>query len=120
MNRFIWVTIFCIAVGCTRTTSDSSILPKEQMTHVLWDMIQVDELATLRLIKDTTKDVRTERIQLYQKVFTLHKTTEKQFSRSFKYYMNHPDVMKVMFDTLEARGARERKISYMSRDSTAK
>jgi hypothetical protein len=80
------------------------------MAKVLWDMVQADELATIRLAKDTGKNVKTERIQLYKKVFQLHKISEEQFSKSFHYYSGHPDQLKVIFDTLEARGTRERKL----------
>ena len=104
-------------MACSGGNKNKNILPENQMVSVLWDMIQVDELATTRLMKDTGKDGKRERIQLYQKVFQLHKISEKQFSNSFNFYSGHPDLMKNLFDTLEARGARERKNSYLHKDS---
>jgi hypothetical protein len=106
--------------ACSNKGTEAELLPKDKMAGVLWDMIQVDELATLRLIKDSSQPVKIGRIQLYEKVFRLHKTSEKQFSKSFSYYMDHPDVMKALFDSLEARGARERKLTYVSPDSLRK
>ena len=118
-RQFIVITI-CLLLGCKNTPSDSEVLTEDRMAKVMWDMMQVDELATLQLAKDTSKREKKERIQLYQKVFQLHKTSVKQFSKSFAYYTSHPDIMKFLIDTLEARGARERKISYTAKDSTVK
>jgi len=120
MSRQFWLITICILLGCSNKGSDNAVLPEDKMAKVLWDMIQVDELATLHLIKDTGKDVKKERIQLYEKVFYLHSTSKQQFSKSFTYYTNHPDRMKVLFDTLEARGVRERKITALVKDSIAK
>ncbi len=120
MRRQYLIILVCLLLGCRNAGSEDTVLPKDRMAKVLWDMIQVDELATVQLVKDSAKDVKKERIQLYQKVFQLHKISKKQFSKSFTYYSNHPDMMKALFDTLEGRGIRERKITYMSKDSLAK
>jgi len=117
--QFIVITT-CLLLGCKNTSSDSDVLAEDRMARVMWDMIQVDELATLHLAKDTSKTEKKERVQLYQKVFQLHKTSVKQFSKSFAYYTSHPDIMKLLIDTLEARGVKERKISYAAKDSTTK
>ncbi|MEO5999364.1 MAG: DUF4296 domain-containing protein [Chitinophagaceae bacterium] len=120
MKRQFWLIPICLIIGCSGKNSGKTLLPENQMVKILWDMIQVDELATARLARDTGKDPKKERIQLYQKVFQLHKISEKQFSNSLTYYSGHPDLMKVMFDTLEARGTRERKNSYLHKDSLPK
>lgn len=120
MKPCSWIIAIFIFFGCADKNPDKKIIPEVKMSRVLWDMIEVDELATSRLLKDTTKNPKKERIKLYQKVFNLHDITEKQFSNSFAYYSSHPDMMKVLFDTLEARGARERKISLLPKDSLKK
>ena len=120
MKLQLVVMAICLLLGCKNTGSDGDVLPEDKMAKVMWDMIQVDELATLHLAKDTSKNEKKERIQLYQKVFQLHKTSVKQFSQSFTYYTGHPGIMKLLIDTLEARGARERKINYTVKDSIAK
>lgn len=120
MRGYLLIIYVCLLWGCTNRHPEKTILPREQMSRVLWDMIQVDELATSQLSKDTTKVAKQERIQLYQKVFQLHKITKEQFSKSFKYYSSHPDLMKVMFDTLEARGVNERKNMFSPKDSLRK
>ena len=120
MKSYYGIITILLFFGCANKNADKIVLPEQKMASVLWDMIQVDELATMRLAKDTTKNVKKERIQLYQKVFQVHQISEKQFSNSLKYYSGHPDLMKVLFDTLDARGARERKNSYTHADSLIK
>lgn len=117
MKRHSWIIAITLIIGCSTSDADKDVIPKEKMTKVLWDMIEVDELATLRLTRDTAINAKKERIELYQKVFQLHKISREQFSKSFTYYSGHPDLIKGLFDSLEARGTRERKNSFIHKDS---
>ena len=120
MKMHSWVILMCLFMGCSNKSSEKLIIPENEMVKVLWDMIQVDELANTRLSRDTGKDAKKERIQLYQQVFRLHNISHEQFSNSFNYYSRHPNRMKVLFDTLEARGSLERKNIYAPKDSLPK
>ena len=53
-------------------------------------------------IKDTTKNIKTQRITLYEQIFAIHKTNREEFYKSFKYYQQHPDKNKILFDSLNA------------------
>jgi hypothetical protein len=117
MKRHYWIITLCLAMACTNGKSEKDVIPKEKMTAILWDMIQVDELATLRLTRDTGRNAKKERMELYQKVFQLHKISRDQFSKSFTYYSVHPELIKGLFDSLEARGTRERKNTFLPKDS---
>lgn len=107
MSRYLWFLSFFFLLGC-KSNSDTKLIPQMKMTTVLWDMIQIDELAASRLARDTGRDEKKERILLYQKVFDIHQVSKKQFYNSYKYYAFHPDKLKVLFDILEARGIRGR------------
>ena len=121
MRGFLLFIILFFVTGCSdKSKSAVDIIPQEKMARIIWDMIQVDELASANLAKDSTKDIKKERMKLYLKVFQLHKVSKEEFSTSFKYYSGKPDVMKVLFDTLGARGEREHKNVYISPDSLAK
>ena len=121
MRGFLLFIIIFFVGGCSdKSKSAVDIIPKEKMTRIIWDMIQVDEFASANLAKDTTTSLRMQRMKLYLKVFQLHNVSKEEFSTSFKYYSGKPDVMKVLFDTLGARAERERKNVYMSPDSLAK
>ncbi|MBE7169990.1 MAG: DUF4296 domain-containing protein [Williamsia sp.] len=97
--------VFISCAGCHR--SAPTILPVNKMTNVMWDMIQVDEFATGFLAKDSSKNIKLERMKLYQQVFTLHHVSDKDYFASFKYYTAQPDLFKTMIDSLSGRATRE-------------
>lgn len=73
----------------------------------MWDLLLVDEYLITKPV-DSLSDAKTERSKFYSEVFRLHKTDQAQFSKSYKYYVGHPDRLKVIFDTLTARGIKAR------------
>jgi hypothetical protein len=118
MKTWILFLVITAATGCTdNKRAGSAIIPEQKMTKVLWDIIQVDEFANVYLISDSLRDVKKERMKLYKQVFRLHQVSEKDFFSSYKYYADHPDIMKELFDTLGNRADREKKAIYMPRDS---
>jgi len=108
--------LLCIVLiaGCSEKDSiPSDVMGKEEMGSVLWDMMQADQYATTYLIKDSSKvNVKMETLKLYEEVFRLHKVTREEFRKSFQFYQDHPDITRVLFDTLIARGNRMRSESY--------
>lgn len=88
----------------------AALLPKEKMEKVLWDMVLADRFSSQYLLKDSLKmDVKAETFKLYEEVFAINKVSREQFISSYKYYLNHPRVLKVMFDSVSSRANRERK-----------
>lgn len=121
MKVLIFVMVIIAATGCTdHKRAGTAIIPEHKMAKVLWDMIQVDEFSNVYLVNDSSKDAKKERMKLYKQVFRLHQVSEKDFFSSYKYYVDRPDVMKELFDTLSNRGEREKKVIYMPKDSILK
>lgn len=112
---FLLISFLLFRCG-NKTRGGIQIIPTPKMTTVIWDMIQVDEFATANILKDTTKNIKLERIKLYQHVFKLHKVSEKEFSNSFNYYTGRPDIMKMIFDSLSSRAERERRTMYLPKN----
>lgn len=104
------------ALACTNSAkTPADIFPKEKMEKILWDMMLADRYSNQYLLKDSaTKNVKLETIKLYEQVFQVHKTNRSEFVKSFKYYLNRPDLTKVIFDSLAARGNRNRDTLYKS------
>ena len=106
--------LFClllvIGISCKDSTKiPSGILPKDKMENLMWDMMLADRYSAQFLVKDSaTKDVKLETMKLYEQVFQLHHITREEFVKNYKYYLNRPDISKAMFDSLSARGTRNR------------
>jgi hypothetical protein len=106
--------LLIIAAGCSdKNNVPSGILSQEKMAGVLWDMIQADQYSTLYLAKDSAKtNTKMETLRLYEEVFRLHQVSREEFRKSYQYYLDHPALNQVLFDSLEAKGIRLRTEGY--------
>ena len=107
---FLVGVLLVMGISCNDSTKVSSgILPKDKMENLLWDMMLADRYSAQFLLKDSaTKDVKLETMKLYEQVFQMHHITREQFVKNYKYYLSRPDISKVLFDSLSARGTRNR------------
>lgn len=109
----IGLIIFFLAPGCTNQYKvPPDILPKDKMEKVLWDMILADRYASVFLSRDSAKNIKEETFTLYEQVFTIHKITRQQFTKSMKYYLDRPDISQVMLDSLATKANRRRDEMY--------
>src|ERR1700759_226624 len=84
----------------------SGILDREKMEAVMWDMIQADQYADY-LKKDSAHlDLKAEHLRLYEQVFRLHDVSREKFQKSYNWYLAHPEMNQVLFDSLQTRGNR--------------
>jgi len=90
------------------------IIPQTEMQKILWDMLLADRYTSQFIAKDTTKKIKIENLKLYDQVFQLHKVTKTQFVESFEFYLQHPKLTKVMFDSLYAGSNRMRGEVYLT------
>jgi hypothetical protein len=101
-------------VGCAdKNRVPSGILSREKMEDVMWDMVQADQYAALYLARDSTRiSTKTETLRLYEQIFRLHEVSREEFRKSYQYYLDHPTLNQVLFDSLVSRGARLRTEAY--------
>lgn len=116
MRVFVGLLIvgFVVAVACSDDKKvPSNVIAKDEMESILWDMMLADRYSAQYLLKDSLKmDVKLETFKLYEQVFQVHKITREEFLKSYKYYLQRPDITKVIFDSLAARGSRQRDLMY--------
>jgi Domain of unknown function (DUF4296) len=60
----------------------------------------------------TRIDVKAETLKLYEEVFRLHDVSREEFSKSYQYYLAHPELNQMLFDSLISLGNRLRTESY--------
>lgn len=107
-------------VACTNKDKiPNDVLPRDEMEKVMWDMVQADRFSSQFLERDSVarKNIKTENLILYEKVFQVHKITQEEFVHSFKFYLSRPDINKVLFDTMAARANRRRADVYTNPDT---
>lgn len=90
------------------------IIPPTKMEKVMWDMVQADRFAATFIIRDSAKvNVTDETFKMYDKVFQVHKISKDEFVKSFKFYLDRPDISKKMFDSLVSYGQKKKPEVYI-------
>ncbi len=104
------ITVLCLA--CSKGSVPRDIIPPNKMTPLVFDIIRADEFVTDFVLRDTSLKEKEQRIKMYEQVFLVHHTTHDAFYKSFRYYQQHPDINKVLFDSLVSFGNRKLNLNY--------
>jgi len=64
------------------------------------------------VMRDRSKNKETEIKREYEKIFFMHGVTEEQFEKSYDFYRSHPDIYKILMDSLDAKAQRKRNEAY--------
>ena len=99
----IFFFIFFLISCKSRDKIPKNILPQEKMQAVLWDIIRADKFLTDFILKDTSLNKDTASINLYQQIFRIHHVSKEKFQQSFAFYRSHPDLLKIILDSLNLR-----------------
>ena len=91
------------------------LLSTEKMQQVLWDILQADAFTQNFIKPDSTKKELIENAALQKKIFELHKISREDFYYSYNYYSAHPEVMKMILDSVSAKAERDRTKIIMER-----
>ena len=98
----ICIIILCIFFSCTQKKKvPEDILPPDKMGRLVFDIMRADELLIQKKTDSIAKDSFSQS-NLYKSVFKLHKTNKEEFRRSFVFYENHPDLMKIILDSMHS------------------
>jgi hypothetical protein len=114
MRIIACLLVLAFLAGCSNKDKvPSGIIPRDQMSSILWDMVQADQYSDAYLVKDSAHiNVKMETMRLYLKVFQLHKVSLDDFKKSMRFYLDHPDMTRSLFDTVINRGNRQRSESF--------
>ena len=114
MRLWIFVLALVALASCTdHMKVPSDIIPRHKMELVFWDMIQADRYATNFLNKTgDSAAVKKSTFELYDQVFRIHGITEKDFKKSYLFYMSRPDIVYALFDSVVAHTDKRRKDIY--------
>ena len=111
MTRFLNIAFFLLLLvchSCNDKKQEGSIIAKEKMQAVLWDILQAEVFTVNFIKKDSSKNEPAENASLQKKIFDLHKISRDDFTKSYDYYSSQPELMKLMLDSMSARAERDR------------
>lgn len=108
---FLYCFIILFAACASYDEMPANIIPIDKMKLITWDMLRADEYAKLQFVKDSST-LTKKTLELYQQVFAIHSITKDQFYESTRYYQAHPDVNKILLDSVSAYSMRQRQDLY--------
>ncbi len=100
MIRF-WAFMLLILLACNNGNLTKGVLKPQKMQQVLFDIIQADALVDAKYSTDTSLNRLSESVGLYQAVFKIHNVSAHNFKKSFRFYQNHPELLKPILDSLQ-------------------
>lgn len=112
MKPCIYLFISIILASCYSADKRPAVVIKpDEMQSILWDLMRAQTLASQTALKDSSVDAAFETKILSEKIFQIHKTDSAKFSKSYTWYLKHPDRLKLIFDSLYAQKQREKDTS---------
>jgi surfactin synthase thioesterase subunit len=103
MRYFVFIASLLIVFGCTRNDRiPKNIISQNEMRKIMWDLMRADAYVSDFIMKDSTRDKKTESVILYEKVFAIHSTSQEAFEKSMTFYESRPDLLKVITDSLRS------------------
>jgi hypothetical protein len=102
MRGWLLIPVVLFLFACKgKNKIPPSVLQPKKMQAVLWDVMRADQfLNNYVLIKDSNLNKVSESLKYYDQIFAIHEISQEQFQESFTFYKEHPDLMKVIMDSM--------------------
>ncbi len=117
MRIFFAIIIVPMMLSCN-SNLPSGILEQEKMESILWEQMQADAFTREFVVKDTTKKMNEENLNLQQKIFAKYKTDKETFYKSYKYYLNNNEILKPLFDSIVSKQTRQKQEDFIHKMAT--
>jgi Domain of unknown function (DUF4296) len=108
MKKFFFFIMCCVLFSCSgKNKVPAEIIQQKDMQNILWDVIRAQALSAEIARKDSAIKEAAEIKILTQKVFEIHHITSSAFDQSYSWYTSHPEVMRIIFDSLNVQNQRQ-------------
>ena len=116
IKDLILIFFLVILYSCSEKTNiPKGIIKLPQMEEVLFDMMKADALASEIVKQDSSLKLPAMNIELYKKVFSAHNITRTVFDSSYSFYEKHPEMMRILLDSMNVLRERKRANIYQSK-----
>lgn len=115
------IVVFFILVSCgNKNKVPTEIIQPEKMQNILWDVVRSQALSAEEARKDSTINEIAQTKVFVQKVFKIHNITSLDYDKSYKWYTSHPDIMKVLLDSLSSQIQEDNKLDLKEKHESPK
>jgi len=108
VRKSIGLFLFVLAIACAGEKIPKQVVPVNDMSKIMWDLMKVDEYFIRITSKDSLNKLAKENIRLYDQVFRSYGMERKKFYDSYAYYTAHPQQYKELIDSMEAISTKQR------------
>lgn len=114
MKNILVISIIIFFASCSSPDEmPKDIIAPDKMKFIFWDVMRAGELATLKAPNDTSL-ARKKTAEYLQQVFAVHHITKDEFYKSYQWYEQHPNVNKILMDSVSAYANRQRANRYIT------
>lgn len=101
MKNYCFILFAFFLSSClAKNDIPESVIPMNEMRKLVWDMMRADSYVSDFMLIDSTKTKKQESLELYEKIFSLHKVDKEKFQKSLAFYQSRPDLLKTITDSL--------------------
>lgn len=117
MRIIIYIILFFALVSCNPDSQvPSNIIQPQEMSNILWDIMRSQTLAYETARKDSLVSEAIETKALSQKIFNIYKIDSAYFNKSYNWYVQHPAILKTIFDSMYVQKERENNLKLERRN----
>ena len=117
MRFLLFITLILLTFGCIQDKKiPKDIIPQNEMRKIMWDLMRADAYVATFIMKDSTRNQKSESAILYEKIFDIHSTSREAFKKSLAFYESRPDLFKAISDSL--RSDERRALEYQTEKKT--
>lgn len=108
-NGFV-ILVLVGFLGCSGPDQKppADLIPRDRFVQVLADVHVIEARISHEMVVDQRTDSPAQRY--YEEMYTERGITKEQYVRTYRWYTEHPDVMKALYDeVLQELGGRKEK-----------
>ena len=94
-------------------------LSEEQMEKLMWDLSRAEAFHTYYLVRDSARNADSAAMAVYAKILAFHKVSADDFFYTLDIYRNDPKRYRVLMDSVNAYGSKQREMLFAPETTTA-
>ena len=115
-NLFFFIICFILFSCSGKNEVPPGIIQQKEMQNILWDVIRAQALSGEMARRDSSINEIAETQLMTRKVFEIHNVTPSAFDLSYAWYTSHPEMMRIIFDSMNSQNQRQNDLKLKRED----